>query len=384
MQVVGAHHVGLGEEDRAERREVEEREEADDEPEDTVGRRGRAHRTLDEADPVVLERLPGERRTDRTDGHVAEPEVEGDRPAHAEGEGEGRAEEGRDGHGDPGGQGVGADRPGAHDGERGREDDEGEDRQQEQEAAATGLERVGPGVAGHTPDGVHRVLEGLPDTETAVEGDDPADEKPGPAATKGLRLAELLTDDRDLRHRRVDDALLEVRVVREDDAEGRREDEQQGEEREERVVGDEADEVAGLVVEELVDDREGVAHHAVLALEPVQAVDDTHARIPPHHPVRPSHLQARGERSRLPGWPAGVPLVPWTSGSPRLETDGGEGKTVRVSVARSPLEALPSGGSRHARVPAVRIPRPSGLGQARPCSTCRHSGESQRIAKGPR
>ena len=47
---------------------------------------------------------------------------------------------------------------------------------------------------------------------------------------------------------------------------------QQREERQERVVGDEADEVARLVVEELVDDRERVPHDRVLALEPVQPV----------------------------------------------------------------------------------------------------------------
>ena len=84
---------------------------------------------------------------------------------------------------------------------------------------------------------VHRVLRSEKDAHSGPQCCREAEEERERAAVQRA-VAELRPDHGELAERRVDDPLLEVRMILEDEAEHRREYKQQREEREEAVVGD--------------------------------------------------------------------------------------------------------------------------------------------------
>jgi hypothetical protein len=56
------------------------------------------------------------------------------------------------------------------------------------------------------------VLDRLAHAEGPVEGDQPADDEPGDPAAEALRAGQLRPDHRELRQRRVQQPLLQLRV----------------------------------------------------------------------------------------------------------------------------------------------------------------------------
>jgi len=87
------------------------------------------------------------------------------------------------------------------------------------------------------------------------------------------RAAQAGSDDRELSERRVDEAVAQVGVPGEHEAEDGQEEQEEGEDREEPVVGDQRREVAALVVAVFVDDRDRKAQPPVGALVAVDGVD---------------------------------------------------------------------------------------------------------------
>ena len=152
-------------------------------------------------------------------------------------------------------------------------------RRHQQQAAAAGRDRVRTAVARDRPRHVHRVLQRLGNPERAVQSDNRTDHRGGTAALQALWVTELLTDDRELTERRVEDAVLEVRVVVEHEAEDRRQQQKQREQRQEAVVRDERGKVDALVVEELVGDGQREADHRVPPLERIDPRDSRHLPI---------------------------------------------------------------------------------------------------------
>ena len=65
----------------------------------------------------------------------------------------------------------------------------------------------------HRPRDVHRVLDRLGDAERAIQRDQPADHQGDAAALQALRVTELLTDDRELAQRRVEDPALQIGIA---------------------------------------------------------------------------------------------------------------------------------------------------------------------------
>lgn len=86
---------------------------------------------------------------------------------------------------------------------------------QQHDAAAAGLERVRPAVAGHSPRRVHRVLCRLGHAQPAVERADDADDESDGAAPEPLGLAKLITDHGEVSQGRVQHLLLQARVTSE-------------------------------------------------------------------------------------------------------------------------------------------------------------------------
>ena len=127
---------------------------------------------------------------------------------------------------------------------------------------------------------VHRVLQRLRDAEGAVQRDQAADDDGRAAALETLRVAQLVADDRELAQRRVEDPLLQVRVVLQHEAEHRRQQEQQREERQKAVERDQRGQVRTLVLEELVDHRNGEPGPTVSPLVPVKPLRHPHAGAP--------------------------------------------------------------------------------------------------------
>ena len=152
----------------------------------------------------------------------------------------------------------------------------------EQQATQPCLHRVGSTVTRNRPGDVHRVLQRLSDTEGAVQRDQATDDHGGAAAMESLRVAQLVADDRELAQRRVEDPLLQVAVVLEQEPEQRRQQEQQREERQEAVERDQRRQIRTLVLEELVDHREGEPGPTMSPLVPVEPLCHLHAGAPPH------------------------------------------------------------------------------------------------------
>ena len=157
---------------------------------------------------------------------------------------------------------VGAERGGAAGETR---QDGGEDRRQpgdgdQRDAAQAQPQRIRPPATRHGPDHVHRVLDRVGDTERAVHGDQQAHREGDAVAAKSVRVAELVADHGELPERRVEDAMLERRVVLQHEPEDRREQQEQREQRQEPVVGDQRRQVDALIVVELVEGRQRHAH----------------------------------------------------------------------------------------------------------------------------
>jgi hypothetical protein len=123
------------------------------------------------------------------------------------------------------------------------------------------------------------VLQGLRDTEGAVQRDQATDDHGGIAALESLRVAQLVADDRELAQRRVEDPLLEVAVLFEHEAEYRRQQEEQRKERQETIKGDQRGQIRALVLEELVDDGDRKPGPAVSPLVPVDPLCHPHAGL---------------------------------------------------------------------------------------------------------
>src|SRR5271166_5059241 len=112
---------------------------------------------------------------------------------------------------------------------------------------------------------------------------------------------ELVTDDRKLPERSVEDRFALAGVVLQDVAEHGHEHEQQREQRHECVVGNQRAEFAGLVVAELLDHGRHEAHPALAllpAVEVVQAIGEAHRgdlfASPSRGPARPAPANWEG------------------------------------------------------------------------------------------
>jgi len=127
-------------------------------------------------------------------------------------------------------------------------------------------------VPGHRPGDVQGVLQRLGETESAVHGDDAADDDGGAVAREALGVVQLVADHGELTESRIEDALLQVGIALEDESEDRRQQQEEREERQEPVVRDQRREVRPLILGELVGDREGKSGPPVALLKPVEPV----------------------------------------------------------------------------------------------------------------
>ena len=89
---------------------------------------------------------------------------------------------------------------------------------------------------------------------------------------------QLVADDRELGDRRVEDVLLEIGSVLEDVAQERHHDQQEREEAEKAPVGEVTDELATVIIAELLPHRDDEGHRRVAALPAVEAAQEVVAR----------------------------------------------------------------------------------------------------------
>ena len=265
------HDVDLEAEHDDDGHRVEEDQQAEDDGEDGV----EVARPLDDRADVHgtdrLHPLPGQRREHGARQHVGEAQRPGRRDDEDQPDDE-RVEPDR-GDGDRPARVAAGDEPLQVGRQTGRQDDRQAGDGQQEQATGTAGEGVGPGVARDHPGGVARVLQRLPDAEPAVERREPTDEQTHRPTAEGAGRPQLVADDRELRQRRVEDAVLPLRLPLEDEADRSRQQQQRGEERQEPVVREQCAQVAAEVVEELVDDRDGEADERVTTLDPVDRTD---------------------------------------------------------------------------------------------------------------
>jgi len=262
------HHDGGG--------EVEIGEHADHRGEDGVDVGGVPDHPVDIAVAEGLQQLQPDAGEDRSRNQCAQAQVLADR------EPEGRDQAQREDHhpdeesGDA--QAEGAPVPVLVQEDRGAHRDQGAHphEKDDHEGASPGEEGIGPAVAGHAPGGVAGVLERLGDAEGAVHRDDDADDDTGSAAAERLGGLELFADDGKGTDGRVEQLLLQVRIVDEHPAEHCRGEQQQRQDRDEGVVGEQRGEVVAEVVAELVDGGEREADDGVALLPLVDAFDGRH------------------------------------------------------------------------------------------------------------
>ena len=127
-----------------------------------------------------------------------------------------------------------------------------------------------PGFDGQKMEQAMRAfMKALAEPQRAVEGSERTDHDTGERAPEALRSTELVADDGELGERGVQDRLLPVGLAAQDQAQDRGAQQHQREDRDEGVVGQRRREVGTLVVEVLVDHRQGEAEDGVAALERV-------------------------------------------------------------------------------------------------------------------
>ena len=151
-----------------------------------------------------------------------------------------------------------------------RREDEHPERREHHGGPQDRLRRRRPPDVRHVPHGLHRVLR-RPDAAEARpdRGGDP--DRQGDA--RGLDppevLPDVLPDDRELRERRIEQPLLQRRIVAKDDRRAGHEDQQQREQREEAVVGHRRRQVPRAVLTEVLDHGQREGHGRMAPLEPV-------------------------------------------------------------------------------------------------------------------
>ena len=133
--------------------------------------------------------------------------------------------------------------------------------------------RVESTVAWDRPGHVHRVLRSLPESDDAVERGQRPEHDRRRTPLDPLGPAELVADDRELGQRGGQDLLLEVGMPLEHEPEHGGSDQQDREDGDEGVVAHHRREVAALVVEELVDDPEGIPDDPMPTLEGIDAIN---------------------------------------------------------------------------------------------------------------
>jgi len=158
--------------------------------------------------------------------------------------------------------------------QRGGEQHADTEHQQQQQPAQAHRERVGALVARNRPRSVECVLQGAGGAQAAVErSEDPERQARAAAPQPPHAVADLRSDDREIRERRVDEPGLEPGIVLQCEAEDRDQQQQQRKQRQKAVVGDEGRQIRSLVVAELVQNRDRKAQPAVPALVAVDRVD---------------------------------------------------------------------------------------------------------------
>ncbi len=198
---------------------------------------------------------------------------------------------GQDLEGDPEHHDVGHERAGqqanprdpAHVGQRrrqrrqaGRAQQERAEQRQAGQRPQPALHGVGPIEQGHGPGLVQGLLGCLHGAQAGPEGTaDTDDQRPHVPLDRTDVAPELVADHRELTERSVDQVLLEVGPVGQDEAEDRHEGQEEREEGQEAVVGDERRQRAGVVVAELLHDREWHGGHGVTLLEAVELANRT-------------------------------------------------------------------------------------------------------------
>ncbi|BBZ05953.1 hypothetical protein MDOR_01220 [Mycolicibacterium doricum] len=288
VEPVHPHHVELRAQHQADRDEVEECQQPQDQPENGVGGTGRTDHPRDVAGAEPLQELPDQRPGEGAWQHLAVGQLAARRRSERHQQNAGVD---RDGHHQDAGRAEHTqivDGP-PHGGQHGRRDRRRAQHQQEQQAANARTDRIRADVAGHRPHRVHRVLNRLPDTGPAVERAQDADHHGDCATAELLGLCQLLADEWELADGRLHDLALQIRSADEDHPQGGGQQKQQREQRNERVVGDQRREVTALVVDVLVDHRDDVAHGAAALLQPVEPTDH------PRHLSRnaPGHTPAQ-------------------------------------------------------------------------------------------
>src|SRR5207253_10408057 len=109
---------------------------------------------------------------------------------------------------------------------------------------------------------------------------DQADREAEPARAERLDvLRDLIADDREVRQRRVDESVLEIRVVLRDEPKDRHEQQEQREDGKEHVVRDDGGERASSVVAELLDDAERETGDPMPLLERIDSPNDALDRV---------------------------------------------------------------------------------------------------------
>ena len=113
------------------------------------------------------------------------------------------------------------------------------------------------------------------DAQRTVESQHDANHEsdPAPVDLADIRL-DLITDDRKVGERRIQDLMLELFVAFEDVAEHGDRDQEEREQAHESVVRDQRRKVAATVVAELLDDREAKSRRAVALLKPIDRAND--------------------------------------------------------------------------------------------------------------
>lgn len=290
----------LGAHDQGEGPEVEPGDQAEDDPEQPVGR-GRApelvpdhvgaHRLQDLPDHRSRERLRPQRgrrqgtRRQCLEGQHDQRRVDGDRQQHPTAPDP------------PGDRGPVAVRAGGEGGQHGGDRDAQAQDDQQQQTAQPRDQGIGPLVLRNRPDAVQRVLGRLRHTQRSVQHPADADRQRESAAVQRVDVvAELVPEDRELTERRTQHLRLQPGVAVQGEAEDGDQQQEHREEREEAVVGDQRGQVRALVLDELVDHGDGVARPPVAALIAVESAQHAQARRPvwsQRHPVRPGRLARR-------------------------------------------------------------------------------------------
>ena len=190
-------------------------------------------------------------------------------------------------------------------GDHGSGKHEDAEQDQHQERPPDRRRRARPALARDVPDRVHRDLRrpDRPESRPRRQQEPDHDREPRPLDRANV-VADLRADHRELRQRRVKQALLQLGVIVECVAGQRGQDHQQREQREEAVVRDRRGQVAGAAVAEALDDCQRDRRPRPGPLEAIERADrcaDIH--LPAVPPTAPKETAPRRSRTCRARWP---------------------------------------------------------------------------------